>query len=114
MYRIKRIYEPAAKSDGYRILVERLWPRGVTKAKADLHDWLKDVAPSSDLRRWYDHDLTRWDEFKERYRAELADRQDLLDQLRALHTRGQVTLVFAAKDEQRSSASVLRDFLDSD
>ena len=114
MYRIKRIYEPAAKSDGYRILVERLWPRGVTKAKADLHDWLKDVAPSSDLRRWYDHDLTRWDEFRERYRAELADRQDLLDQLRALHARGPVTLVFAAKDEQRSSASVLRDFLDSD
>ena len=114
MYRIKRIYEPVAKSDGYRILVERLWPRGMTKARAGLHDWLKDVAPSSDLRRWYDHDLTRWDEFKERYRAELASRQDLLDQLRALHARGPVTLVFAAKDEQRSSASVLRDFLDSD
>lgn len=113
MYRIKRIYEPVAKSDGYRILVERLWPRGVTKAKAGLHDWLKDIAPSADLRRWYDHDLTRWDEFKDRYRTELADRQDLLDQLRVLHARGPVTLVFAAKDEQHSSASVLKDVLDS-
>jgi len=113
MYRIKRIYEPAVKSDRYRILVERLWPRGMTKARAGLHDWLKDVAPSSDLRRWYDHDLTRWDEFKERYRAELASRQDLLDQLRALHARGPVTLVFAAKDEQHSGASVLKDVLDT-
>jgi len=114
MYRIKRIYEPVAKSDGFRVLVERLWPRGVTKAEAALHDWLKDIAPSPDLRKWYRHDLARWAEFRERYRAELAEKQDLLDQLRALHRRGPVTLVFAAKDEQRSSAAVLKDVLESD
>jgi uncharacterized protein YeaO (DUF488 family) len=114
MYRIKRIYEPVAKTDGYRILVERLWPRGMTKAEAALHDWLKDVAPSPDLRRWYGHDLARWEEFTERYRAELAGKRDLLDQLRALRGRGPVTLVFAAKDEQRCSAAVLKDVLEGD
>ena len=112
MYRIKRIYEPVAKSDGFRVLVERLWPRGVTKAEAALHNWLKDIAPSQDLRKWYRHDLARWAEFRERYRAELVEKQDLLDQLRALHGRKPVTLVFAAKDEQHSSAAVLRDVLD--
>ena len=112
MYRIKRIYKPVAKSDGFRVLVERLWPRGVTKAKAALHNWLKDIAPSQDLRKWYGHDLARWAEFRERYRAELAEKQDLLDQLCALHGRGPVTLVFAAKDEQHSSAAVLKDVLE--
>jgi uncharacterized protein YeaO (DUF488 family) len=114
MYRIKRIYEPVAKSDGFRVLVERLWPRGVTKAEAALHDWLKDIAPSPDLRKWYGHDLARWAEFIERYRAELAGKRDLLDQLRALRRRGPVTLVFAAKDEQHSSAAVLKDVLEGD
>jgi uncharacterized protein YeaO (DUF488 family) len=114
MYRIKRIYEPVAKTDGYRVLVERLWPRGVTKAEAALHEWLKDVAPSPDLRRWYGHDLARWEEFTERYRAELAEKRDILDQLRALRRRGPVTLVFAAKDEQHSSAAVLKDVLEGD
>ena len=102
VYRIKRIYEPLAKTDGYRVLVERLWPRGVTKAEAALHEWLKDVAPSPDLRRWYGHDLARWEEFTERYRAELAQKRDILD------------LVFAAKDEQHSSAAVLKDVLEGD
>ena len=114
MYRIKRIYEPVAKSDGFRVLVERLWPRGVTKAEAALHEWLKDVAPSPDLRRWYGHDLARWEEFTERYRAELAQKRDILDQLRTLRRRGPVTLVFAAKDEQHSSAAVLKDVLEGD
>ncbi len=114
MYRIKRIYEPVAKSDGFRVLVERLWPRGVTKAEAALHDWLKDIAPNPDLRKWYGHDLARWAEFRERYRTELAEKQDLLDQLRTLHGRGPVTLVFAAKDEQHSSAAVLKDVLEGD
>ena len=113
MYRIKRIYDPAAKTDGYRILVERLWPRGVTKVEAALHDWLKNVAPSPELRKWYHHDLAHWREFQERYRAELAEKQDVLDRLRALRRRGPVTLVFAAKDEQHSSAAVLKDVLES-
>ena len=114
MYRIKRIYEPVVKTDGYRILVERLWPRGVTKVKAALHEWLKDIAPSPDLRKWYDHDPARWPEFQERYRAELGEKQDVLDQLRALRRRGPVTLVFAAKDKQHSSAAVLKDVLEGD
>ena len=114
MYRIKRIYEPVVKTDGYRILVERLWPRGVTKVKAALHEWLKDIAPSPDLRKWYDHDLARWEEFTERYRAELAQKRDILDQLRTLRRPGPVTLVFAAKDEQHSSAAVLKDVLEGD
>jgi len=114
MFRIKRIYEPVAKTDGYRILVERLWPRGVSKTEAVLHDWLKDIAPSPDLRKWYGHDLARWEEFKERYRAELTEKQHLLDQLRALRARGPITLVFAAKDERHSSAAVLKDVLEGD
>jgi uncharacterized protein YeaO (DUF488 family) len=112
MYGLKRIYEPVAKTDGYRILVERLWPRGVSKTKAALHDWLKDIAPSPKLRKWYGHDLSRWEEFKKRYRAELVDKQELLDKVRALNARGPVTLVFAAKDERYSSAAVLMDFLE--
>ena len=112
MYRIKRIYEPVVNTDGYRILVERLWPRGATKAEAGLHDWLKDIAPSPELRKWYGHDLARWSEFQERYRTELAEKQDAIDQLRALCRRGPVTLVFAAKDEQHSSAAVLKDVLE--
>ena len=114
MYRIKRIYEPVAKTDGYRILVERLWPRGVTKAESALHDWLKDIAPSPDLRKWYGHNLARWAEFRERYRAELAEKQELLDQQHALRGLAPETLVFAAKDERHSSAAVLKDVLEGD
>jgi len=114
MYCLKRIYEPVDETDGYRILVERLWPRGVTRAGAALHDWLKDIAPSPDLRKWYGHDLARWEEFSKRYRAELVDKQTLLDKLRALNAQGPVTLIFAAKDEQHSSAAVLKDVLDAD
>jgi uncharacterized protein YeaO (DUF488 family) len=114
LFHIKRIYEPAAKTDGYRIFVERLWPRGVSKAEAALHDWLKDIAPSTDLRKWYGHDLARWEEFKERYRAELKEKQHLVEQMRMLHASGPVTLVFAAKDEEHSSAAILKDVLERD
>lgn len=113
MFRIKRVYEPVAKTDGYRIFVERLWPRGISKTEAAFHDWLKDIAPSPDLRKWYGHDLSRWTEFEQRYRKELADKQHLLEQLRALRNHGPVTLVFAAKDEQHSSAAILKDVLES-
>ncbi len=112
MFRIKRIYEPAARTDGYRIFVERLWPRGVSKTDAALHDWLKDIAPSPELRKWYGHDLARWKEFKERYQTELTEKRRLVDQLRTLRARGLVTLVFAAKDEEHSSAAILKDVLE--
>jgi uncharacterized protein YeaO (DUF488 family) len=106
---LKRVYEPAATDDGTRVLVERLWPRGVRKGAVDR--WDKDVAPSPELRKWYGHDPMRWDEFQARYRAELGTRAAELDELRALALAGRLTLVFAARDPERSSAAVLRELL---
>ena len=108
---LKRVYEPAAAGDGTRILVERLWPRGLSKDKAALDHWLKDVAPSPELRRWYGHEPERWPAFQERYRAELAAAPEALARLEALCAEGPVTFVFAAKDQARNSAVVLRDLL---
>jgi len=107
---LKRIYEPPASSDGYRVLVERLWPRGVSKEAAKLDDWLKEIAPSPELRRWYGHVPVRWPEFQRRYRAELGDKSKLVDSLIARLDAGDVTLLFAAKDEARNSAVLLKAF----
>ena len=82
MFKLKRAYEPASKQDGFRVLVERLWPRGVTKAKARLDLWLKDVAPTPELRKWFGHDPAKWNEFRKRYRAELKDHADAINLLR--------------------------------
>ncbi len=112
--RLKRAYEPPAKEDGTRILVERLWPRGVSKDEAAIDLWAKEIAPSSDLRKWYGHDPARWEEFRTRYRAELANKDELLSDLKSRIVEGPVTFVYAAKDEQRNSALVLREFLESD
>ena len=112
--RLKRVYEPPAKGDGLRILVERLWPRGLTKEKAALDHWLKEVAPSPELRRWYDHKPERWPGFQERYRTELAEMPEALERLRALCAGGPVTFVYAARDEARNSAVVLRALLSDD
>lgn len=108
---LKRAYEPASLADGTRILVERLWPRGVTKAAAALDGWERDLAPSPELRKWYAHDPARWPEFQARYRAELAGQGAALDRLRAIAARGRLTLVLAAKDPAMSSAEVLREVL---
>ena len=110
---LKRVYETPAPEDGTRILVERLWPRGLTKAKAAVDHWLQDVAPSADLRRWYGHKPERWPEFQARYRAELEDNAEALDALGALCDQGAVTFVFAARDEERNSAVVLKAVLES-
>ena len=110
-FAIKRIYEPPHADDGKRVLVDRLWPRGVSKDEAELDLWLKPVAPSADLRKWFGHDPARWDEFTRRYRAELADNSEAVDQLRHMH--GKVTLLYAAHDEQHNQALVLLDFLQS-
>jgi len=110
---LKRAYEPSATPDGYRVLVDRLWPRGISKEKANIGLWLKDVAPSDELRKWFGHDPERWLEFRTKYRHELASRKELLKDLRRLeaeHTM--MTLVYAAKDETRSNAVVLKDLLD--
>lgn len=110
--RLKRAYEAPARDDGLRILVERLWPRGLSKQRAALDCWMKDVAPSSELRRWFHHDPSRWSEFQKRYRAELRQNQEKVEELRQ-KCRGQtVTLIYAARDEEHNGALVLKDFLE--
>lgn len=107
--RITRAYEPADDGDGYRVLVDRLWPRGVSKAKARLGAWMKEIAPSTELRRWFGHDPARWDEFERRYRAELAEpeRRRLVGELADRATHGPITLVYGARDTLHNEAIVL-------
>lgn len=109
--RLRRVYDPASADDGTRVLVERLWPRGVTRARAALDDWAKDLAPSAELREWYAHDVAKWPEFRRRYLAELAGRADAVAALREQAAGGRLTLVFAARDAAHSSAAVLREVL---
>ncbi|EXL09302.1 DUF488 domain-containing protein [Aquamicrobium defluvii] len=108
---VKRVYEPVAESDGQRVLVDRLWPRGLSKEKAHLDLWLKDIAPSDELRHWFGHDPALWDEFQKRYRAELEGRGEALAALRALTAKGKVTLLFAAHDEEHNNAVALAAYL---
>ena len=107
--KIKRVYDPPEKADGTRILVDRLWPRGLAKEKARVNEWLKEIAPSSELRQWFGHKPARWEEFQKRYREELqtAERQEQLRHLRALMRKGTVTLLFAAKDSEHNNVKVL-------
>jgi uncharacterized protein YeaO (DUF488 family) len=108
---LKRVYEPSAAADGIRILVDRLWPRGLTKAEAAIDRWMRDLAPSTDLRRWFGHDPSRWDEFRREYARELRAWGDLLEEVRSLARRGRVTLLFGARDERHNDAVVLREVL---
>ncbi len=109
--RIKRAYEPPSPRDGTRVLVDRLWPRGVKKADAGISQWMKEVAPSSELRKWFGHDPQRWQEFRRRYKAELAQKTELVGQLRELAEQGPLTLVYSAHDEAHNQAVVLRETL---
>jgi len=111
-FHLKRIYDPVSGDDGRRILVERLWPRGVRKADAGLDEWLREIAPSTELRRWFGHDPDKWPEFQRRYRQELAGHPDLLARLQAYADEDPVTLLFAARDTERNSAVVLKAVLD--
>ena len=104
---IKRVYDPSTQADGRRILVDRIWPRGLTKEKAGIALWLKEVAPSTELRKWYGHEPAKWPEFRERYLEELARDPAALQRLRAEAAAGRTTLVFAAHDAERSNAAVL-------
>jgi len=110
--KIKRIYDPVSKADGKRVLVDRLWPRGIKKEEAGLDLWLKDIAPSNDLRKWFSHDPSKWQEFKELYRKELKTKQKVIEDLRKESRRGTVTLLFAAKDTERNNAVVLKEILE--
>jgi uncharacterized protein YeaO (DUF488 family) len=112
MIELKRAYEEPSPSDGRRILVERLWPRGLTKQRAALDLWLKEAAPSAELRRWFAHDISRWPEFRQRYRDELRSRPNELAVLRRLSAEGRVTFVYGAQDEQHNSALVLREVVE--
>jgi uncharacterized protein YeaO (DUF488 family) len=108
---VKRIYEPPAKPDGFRVLVDRLWPRGISKTKAKIDLWLPDIGPSTALRRWFNHDPARWTEFCRRYKAELKKNKGLVMELKAQAKKGAVTLLYSAKEEQHNQAVALRDFL---
>jgi len=109
--RIKRIYEPAAGGDGYRILVDRLWPRGVSKAEAHIDLWMREIAPSTALRRWFNHDPARWEEFRRRYQAELKEKTEFLATITKQAKTNPVTLLYSAKDEQHNQAVALQEFL---
>jgi len=108
----KRVYEKAAKGDGFRVLVDRLWPRGLTKEKAHVDLWMKEIAPSDELRKWFHHEERNWTEFEKKYRAELAKKKSLLNELKKItDERGTVTLLFGSKDEKQNQAVVLADIL---
>ena len=109
--KIKRIYENADSSDGYRVLIDRLWPRGVSKKDAKLDQWNKELAPSTELRKWFDHTPERFEDFKKRYREELKSQEVELNQLYAMAKSKDITLLYAAKDEEMNNAVVLREIL---
>jgi uncharacterized protein YeaO (DUF488 family) len=108
---IKRAYEPASRSDGQRFLVERLWPRGVKKEALELDEWMKEVAPSPELRKWFDHREERWEEFRRRYEAELDENPSAWKPILDASAKRKVTLLFSARDLDHNSAVVLRDYL---
>ena len=109
--KLKRAYEPVSADDGTRILIDRLWPRGVKTADAAIDQWIKDVAPSTSLRKWFGHDPERWAEFRRRYAAEVQQHPERLTTLRTLARQGPITLVFSARDELHNDAVALRDLL---
>jgi uncharacterized protein YeaO (DUF488 family) len=109
---IKRVYDEPRAADGTRILIDRLWPRGVSKAKAKVDLWLKDIAPSTPLRQWFGHDPGKWEEFKKRYKAELDHSSEAVAQLREYMAKGTVTLVYGAKDQEHNDAVVLQEYVE--
>ena len=109
--RLKRAYEPATEADGTRILIDRLWPRGVTKAEAAIDHWFRDLGPSTELRKWFGHDLALFAEFRRLYAAELKRQRELLDELLRIASHGRLTLVYSAHDEKHNDAVVLKGVL---
>lgn len=110
---LKRIYEDPVEDDGYRVLVDRLWPRGVSKEDARLDEWRKDIAPSPELRKWFDHDPEKFEDFTKRYKTELADHREVVESLLNIAEQQRLTLLYAAKDEVHNNAVVLKEFLDN-
>ena len=112
MIQVKRVYEKPSRKDGLRILVDRLWPRGLTKERAAVKLWLKDVAPSTELRKWFGHDPAKWKQFQVRYRKELREKKDALKLLKQKSEEHTVTLVYGARDEEHNEALVLKSVLE--
>lgn len=114
MFKLKRIYESAEPKDGYRVLVDRIWPRGVSKERARIDLWMKEIGPSNALRKWFAHDPVRWPEFQKRYRQELKTKTQLIDELRELEKKNRtITLLYSARDDSRNQAVVLCSFLET-
>jgi len=109
--KLKRAYEPPTADDGMRILIDRLWPRGLKKTDAEIDQWMKEIAPSAGLRKWFGHDPKRWQEFRRRYKSEVRHHPDQLQELRTLAQGGRITLVYAARDEAHNDAVVLKEML---
>lgn len=112
MVKLKRVYDQPEKADGKRVLVDRLWPRGVKKEDAGFDLWLKDIAPSDDLRKWFSHDPSKWQEFRKRYRHELKDKPGMIEDLNKMGRQGTITLLYAAKDADRNNAVVLKEMIE--
>lgn len=112
MIKIKRIYDPVLPDDGKRILVDRLWPRGMKKTEAKIDEWLKDIAPSDGLRKWFSHDPSKWHEFKNRYIRELKNNSELIERLKGIAKKEKVTLLFSAKDKEHNNAVVLKEVME--
>lgn len=108
---IKRVYDPAEDSDGYRALIDHVWPRGVSRERAHLDEWARELAPSDELRKWFSHVPERFEEFRARYRDELGAHSDLLEKLRERATEGRLTIVYAARDREHNNAAVLAELL---
>ena len=112
MIKVKRIYEPPSPGDGKRILIDRLWPRGMKKEEAHIDEWLKEISPSNELRKWYSHDPVKWPEFKRRYRAEISKETELLKRIKNEGKRGTVTLLFSSKELELNNAVALKEFVE--
>jgi len=109
--RLKRAYDKPAKNDGYRVLIDRIWPRGVSREDLQLNEWLREIAPSTALRQWFNHDKRRWHEFKERYHQELSARDELVGKLAQIEQNGRLTLVFGAADRKYNNGVALKEYL---
>jgi uncharacterized protein YeaO (DUF488 family) len=109
----KRAYEEPGKKDGMRVLVDRIWPRGISKDEARIDRWLKDVAPTTELRKWFNHELQKWEEFKKKYFQELTGKSEALEELLEMVHKGRITLVYGAKDQQHNNAVALKEYLEN-
>lgn len=113
MLKIKRVYDDVSEQDGKRILVDRVWPRGIKKEELQHDEWFKEIAPSSDLRKWFDHDADKWDEFKKKYKKELKDQKDLVKEIKDAADGHNVTLLYSAKDTEHNQAVVIKEYIEA-